>query len=231
VAKKILADPRFDRNARDRRGHTLLYYAAKVGATSLVELILEDPKADMGFEDDVAPLASAAESGHVGAVEAFLKTGRFEINTPLRYGYRSDKAPLLSIAAKAGQMGVVDLLLSQPGIDARQTDNQGQTPLAIAASRAATAIVKRLLAVKGVDPNVQDTKGQTPLHMAVECYNSLDTVEALLRAEHIRPDLANDQGRTPLSVLCGSPDNITLEAVNLLLATNAVNPDSRDTTG
>ncbi|KAF5722632.1 ankyrin repeat-containing protein [Fusarium mundagurra] len=231
MASRILADPRFDRNARDDWGHTLLYYAAKVGATSLVELILEDPRADMGFEDDVASLASAAVSGHVGVVEAFLKTGRFEINTPIKYWYRSDKASLLSIAAKAGQVGVVDMLLSQPGIDAQQTDNQGKTPLAIAASRAATATVERLLAVEGVDPNVRDTKGQTPLHMAVECSNSLETVEALLRAEYIRPDLANNQGRTPLSVLCGSPDNVTLEAVNLLLATNAVNPDSRDITG
>ncbi|KAF5622090.1 ankyrin repeat-containing protein [Fusarium tjaetaba] len=231
AASRILADPRFDRKARDDWNHTVLYCVAKLGATSLVELILEDPRADMGFEDDVAPLASAAQSGHVDVVEAFLKTGRFEINTPFKYWYGSSNIPLLSIAAKAGEVRVVDMLLSQPGIDVQQTDNQGQTPLAIAASRAATAIVERLLAVEGVDPNARDTKGQTPLHMAVECSNSLGTVEALLRAEYIRPDTANDQGRTPLSVLCGSPDNITLKAVNLLLATNAVNPDSRDLTG
>lgn len=231
VARRILADRRFDRNARDDMGHTFLYYAAKVGATSLVELILEDPKADMGFEGDVAGLALAADSGHVGVVEAFLKTGRFEINTLLGYPYGSGKAPLLSIAAKAGQVGVVDFLLCQPGIDARQRDNQDREPLAIAASGPATAIVERLLAVEGVDPNVRDMKGQTPLHMAVKCSNSVETVQALLRAQYIRPDPGNDKGRTPLSVLCGSPDNVKLEVVDLLLATNAVDPDSRDITG
>ncbi|KAF4947092.1 hypothetical protein FGADI_10722 [Fusarium gaditjirri] len=234
VLRRLLADPRIDPNSRDSEGYSLLYYAAEIGATGLVELMLENSKIDMGFEDSNAPLAVAAQWGHVGVVKAFLKTGRFEINTPLAYPNGSSdapKGPLLSIASESGEMGVVDLLLSQPGIDACETDAIGRTPLAMAASQGQTDVVERLLAVERVDANSRDMNGWTPLHMAMTYGYSVETVQALLRAENINPDAPDDAGRTPLSVLCGSPDNVTLETVNLLLATNGVNPDSRDITG
>lgn len=230
VVVSLLADPRVDLNSRDDKGNTLLYHATKKGASSLVGFILKDPEANMGVEDDEAPVGVAADWGHVSVVEAFLKTRRFKINTPLAYSRVYPKATLLSIASRHRNINVVELLLAQPGIDACDADDKGQTPLAMAASGGCPAIIERLLAIEGMDPNFRDLNGWTPLHMAMQTSNSAATVASLLQAENIEPDPADNQGRTPLSVLCGK-ETISLETDGILLSVDGVNPDSKDYAG
>ncbi|KAL6364703.1 hypothetical protein LRP88_00674 [Fusarium phalaenopsidis] len=229
VVRRLLADARVDPNSRDKEGNTPLYYAAKNGDVSLVEAILEHPRTDLGFGNKREALAAAASKGRVEVVGAFLKMGRFDVNALMAYPDECLGRTLLSLGAEGGHMGVVDLLLSQPGIEAHKRDTEGRTPLAMAAWGGRTAIVERLLAVEGADPNSRDIRGWTPLRMAVtRAYRSIDTVEALLRLERIDPDPADVEGRTPLSVVC---EHANLELFDLLLAFGSVDPDSRDTAG
>ncbi|KAL2682375.1 hypothetical protein Neosp_006825 [[Neocosmospora] mangrovei] len=244
VVKRLLADARVDPNAGDREGNTPLDYAAKSGDLRLIREFLEHPRTDLGFEHKNALLAVAASEGHADVVKVFLKIGRFEVNAlieyPDKYLYKRLGKTLMSLAAEGGHMGVVDLLLSQPGIEAHKGDIEGRTPLAMAASQGRTAIVERLLAVEGADPNSRDKRGWTPLRMALAERGSfrmrfigpdvsvVDTIRVLLRAERIDPDAADLEGRTPLSVVCEHAD---LELVNLFLDSDGVDPDSRDTAG
>ncbi|RSM02612.1 hypothetical protein CEP52_007866 [Fusarium oligoseptatum] len=231
VVRRLLADHRVDPNSRDEKSNTPLYHAAKNGHASLVEAILEHPMIDLGFGDKMAPLAVAASKGHADVVKAFLKVGRFDVNTLMAYPYEDSGSTLLSLAAGGGHMGVVDLLLSQPGIEAHKRDVGGRTPLAMAASRGRTDIVERLLTVEGADLNSRDTRGWTPLRRAVtaESWRRVaDTIESLLQAERIDPDAADNEGRTPLSVVC---EDAELELVDLFLASDGVDPDSRDNAG
>lgn len=228
VVTSLLADPRVDSNARDGNGNTPLYYAARMGASSLVEFILRDPEVNMGVEDGEAPLGEAACWGHVGVVEAFLKTGRFKINTPLAYSENSPRATLLSIASEYGKMDVVDLLLAQPGIDVCDADGWGRTPLAMAASGGNLAILERLLAVEGVDPNLQDRNGWTPLHRAASGGRSA-MIERLLAVKGVDPNLQDGSGWTPLHMAAQS-DNPAATVTSLLRAEN-IEPDLADDQG
>ncbi|KAJ4232279.1 hypothetical protein NW759_002667 [Fusarium solani] len=233
VVRRLLADARIDPNSRDKEGNTPLYYAAENGHVSLVEAILEHPRTDLGFGDKSAGLAVAASKGHTDVVKTFLKKGRFDVNA-----VHLGSTPL-SLAAEGGHMGMVDLLLSQPGIEAHKRDVEGRTPLAMAAWRGHTAIVERLLAVEGVDPNSRDIRGWTPLRMAFTAeHNSrlgikagngfVETIGALLRAEGIDPDVADLEGRTLLSAVC---EEAYSDLADLLLAFDGIDPDSRDTAG
>lgn len=229
VVRRLLADARIDPNSRDKEGNTPLYYAAENGHVSLVEAILEHPRTDLGFGDKSAGLAVAASKGHTDVVKTFLKKGRFDVNA-----VHLGSTPL-SLAAEGGHMGMVDLLLSQPGIEAHKRDVEGRTPLAMAAWRGHTAIVERLLAVEGVDPNSRDIRGWTPLRMAFTAEHNyrlgngfVETIGALLRAEGIDPDVADLEGRTLLSVVC---EEAYSDLADLLLAFDGIDPDSRDTAG
>ncbi|KAH7259881.1 Pfs domain protein [Fusarium solani] len=154
VVRRLLADARIDPNSRDKEGNTPLYYAAENGHVSLVEAILEHPRTDLGFGDKSAGLAVAASKGHTDVVKTFLKKGRFDVNA-----VHLGSTPL-SLAAEGGHMGMVDLLLSQPGIEAHKRDVEGRTPLAMAAWRGHTAIVERLLAPTSSLPLMASTQTQ-----------------------------------------------------------------------
>lgn len=236
VVKRLLADARVDPDSRDEEGNTPLYYAVKTGDLRLVRAILEHPRINLNSGDQGQPLAVAARKGHADVVQTFLNMGHFDVNALIAY-HRHSGRTLLSLAAGGGHVGVVDLLLSQPGIDAHKRDAEGRTPLAMAALGCHTAIVEKLLAVEGADPNSRDIKGRTPLHMILErhCWfysgagsSVVDTIRELLRAERIDPDAADLEGRTPLSVVC---EHAELELVDLLLTSDGVDPDSRDTAG
>lgn len=60
---------------------------------------------------------------------------------------------------------------------------------------------------------------------------AISTVASLLQVEDIEPDPADNQGRTPLSVLCGNHETVRLETIDVLLAVDGVNPDSKDDAG
>ncbi|KAI8718108.1 HET domain-containing protein [Fusarium sp. LHS14.1] len=238
VVRRLLADARVDPNSRDKKGYAPLYYAAKIGDARLVESILEHPRTDLALGDMATPLAVAASEGHVSVVQAFLNMGHFDVNAPMAYSDKCVESTLLSLAAEGGHMGVVELLLSHPAIEAYKRDIEGQTPLAMAAWRGHTAIDRRLLAVEEVDPNSRDIRGWTPLHMAVAAkdfsmptsgeYSFEDTTRELLRVELVNADAADFKGRTPLSVAC---EDANLRLVDLLITRDDVDPDSRDTAG
>jgi ankyrin repeat protein len=239
VAVRLVSDARVDPNSRDNDGHTSLYYAAKHRLLGLVEAILRHSNADMGLQDEEPPISAAIEYGHVDVVRAFLKTGHVDVNRPVKYEGRylersilsSFESTLLSIAANKGREGIVDLLLSQSGIEPHKPDADGLTPLAMAALGGSEAQVDRLLKVKVVDPNSRDLRGRTPLHMAVRSPHPMGAIQALLRAKDIDMDPFDSQGMTPLSTLCRYNARAGLESINLLLACSTVNPDSKDAAG
>ncbi|KIL85476.1 ankyrin repeat-containing [Fusarium avenaceum] len=231
VAMRLVSDARVDPNSRYPDGYTPLYYAAEHGLTGLVEAILKHPKAYIGLEDEEASISVAIHHGHIDVVRTFLKTGRVDVNLESSLVSIDLESTLLSIAVHGGREDIVDLLLSQPGIEPHKPDERGQTPLAMAALKGSVTIVERLLKVKGADPNFRDLRGRTPLHMAVQLYRPIGIINALLQQQDIDLDPVDDEGRTPLSMLCETSVGDDLESINRLLACKDVDPNSRDAAG
>lgn len=231
VAMSLVSDARVDPNSRYPGGYTPLYYAAEHGLTGLVQAILKHPKADICLEDEEASISVAIYHGHIDVVRTLLKTGRVDVNLESALLSIDLESTLLSIAANRGREDIVDLLLSQPGIQPHKPDTRGRTPLAMAALKGSVTIVERLLKVKGPDPNSRDLRGRTPLHMAVQLYRPIGIIQALLQEQDIDLDPVDDEGRTPLSMLCESSVGDDLESINQLLACKNVDPNSRDAAG
>ncbi|KAI6762402.1 hypothetical protein HG530_008382 [Fusarium avenaceum] len=236
VAVRLLSDARVDANFRDNSGCTSFYWAAQNGLAGLVDAILNHPEADIGTADEEEAICVAVDNGHIDVVKVFLKTGRMDINNLLKNERVHLEGTLLSIAAYKGMVDIVDLLLSQPGIEPHKPDAHGRTSLAMAAFGGSVTTVEKLLKVKGADPNSRDLRGRTPLHMAVQLYRPLDMIQTLLQAQDIDLDPVDNEGRTPLSILCGNDsgamlDPQSLESINLLLACSNVDPNSKDAGG
>ena len=71
----------------------------------------------------------------------------------------------LHIAALMNYGELLELLLSQPGVDVNITDKRNETPLMVACDRGHENIVRRLCQVNGIDPNIRDVDGYTALDL------------------------------------------------------------------
>ena len=126
----------------------------------------------------VQDLAGVASAGSEELVAALLDSGLSPDWTAFR-----GHANALMTAARAGELGVVNLLLAR-GANPRVADFKGQTAVHFAlfkpSARRHGPVLAALLAA-GADPNAADESGQRPLHMALR-HGLPGLVEALLAA-------------------------------------------------
>jgi len=111
-------------------------------------------------------------------------------------------------AARGGHGELLDLLLTQPGVDANIRDEDNTTPLMTACLQGEEIIVKKLRQVDGIHLNCQDdVDGYTALHHAV-VGGSPGCVRALRGAEGLDWNLKDVYGFTPLlaAACCVKPD-------------------------
>lgn len=106
-----------------------------------------------------------------------------------------DGATLLTLAARAGELAVVQDLLRR-GADPDRRGVAGFTPLAAAATGGHDLVVLELLRADA-DPDIASANGQTPLHLAARAGHPR-VVRQLLKA-HADPMAWNRDGRHVLS--------------------------------
>ena len=89
-------------------GETALHFAADGGHKEVVQLILEDERAEVNAKDveGYTPLHFAATKGHRGTVQLLLEHERVEVNSKTERGFTP-----LYLAAREGHSGTVKLLL------------------------------------------------------------------------------------------------------------------------
>jgi ankyrin repeat protein len=164
----------------------------------------------------------AAERGHQSTTDILLKRGfdKDSQNSAL-------ETPLF-IAARERHVEVAKILL-QDGADPNIARKGGWTPVARAAAEGYADIVELLLD-NGADASISSDGGWTPLACAaVRGY--ADIAQLLLAKDGIDPNVANLDGRTPLSLASEIRGEDYQRVVELLLAQKSIGADIKDMRG
>ncbi|RDW89925.1 ankyrin repeat domain-containing protein [Aspergillus mulundensis] len=140
-------------------------------------------------------LVHAVQTSNVQLCTSALRDGA---NPSIRMDRR--KTPLM-FAAESGQTEIVQLLLSQKGVDPNLAGRpDGATPLHAAVQAGQHEVVHILLATEGVDPDSRDRNGHTPLMLASSS-PSAETADIFLdlaRRGIVDPNAKTETGATAL---------------------------------
>ncbi|MCJ1226263.1 Ankyrin repeat domain-containing protein 44 [Toensbergia leucococca] len=229
-----------DIEGRDFCGWSPLIRAAEEGKLAVVELLLKkgaNPlNGTLGHLMGRMPLHFAAEEGHEEVVKLLLT---LKDVSPNLEDNRNETA--LFKAARSGKLGVVRLLLGQDGIKADSTSKDGWTPLTTAVVKQHSEIVRALLAMPEVNPNAmsleqaplwmaaatrldivqqllgrpdininqKSRRGETAFYRAITW--SQIPIAQLLLDNQADPNIADEAGRTPLSVVAAKSNDRSME--------------------
>ena len=161
---------------------TALILASWGGYIEIVRSLLASG-AEINLEDDEGwtALTFAAANGYIDIYKLLIEAGA-------RYSYYD-----FYHAIGSGRIKIVDLMLSDGGLDPNHTIRRvGRTGLMVAAEYGHDAVTELLLAY-GADPNIQNPSGSTALHYA----RKSGVVELLLNAG-ADPNIRNNYGQTAL---------------------------------
>ena len=190
-----------DVNAQNSEGLTALGFAAKLGRTEGVMLLLEHG-ADTRLGGNWR--VEEEKENDISDSEGHGNTKKDKV---------VDMIPII-VAAMNGHKETVAVLLSFKA-DANATDDSGRTPIHFAALQGHCTLLMCLLRAKG-DINRADVCGKSPLHCAAEEMKG-QMVETLIRHK-ANVNVVDKQMRTPLQICIG---NSNFNAIDHLVMNGA----------
>lgn len=198
---KLLRDPRIDITVRDKRGRSLLSYAAEQGVTKAIQRLLDcrerqiDTKRllnDVGDNGGLSPLSHAARWGHVDAVRLLCETK--QIDSQLRSVNKLDGDNVIHVAARTDQVQVIKELVKHYPDGVNKRDLSGRTPLSTAMWGTNREVLRALLD-GGADVNLPDSEGKPPISFGAE---KVEMVKVLVEGYGAQINVRDGRGRTPL---------------------------------
>ncbi|KID97216.1 Ankyrin repeat protein, partial [Metarhizium majus ARSEF 297] len=198
---------------------TPLIYAIEREEKRLIDLLLDGEGVNVAEPNASGrtPLSYAAEKGDVALTNRLLP--RY---TDTDIGHADNmRRKAIHYAAAAGSKEVVELLLSQDGVDADHEDDIGQTPL-LEAVRAGNEEVIRLLVNPDLYRGGQDDYCAEPLLFAVAKKGNENIVELLLPRPNVDARTRTSSNQCALIRAAGF---CSLAVVKLLLSQPGVHAD------
>jgi ankyrin repeat protein len=160
-----------DVNTRDARGATSLMYAAAIGSTEALALLL-DAGADPNTKNDFEATALIWAAGDAAKSRLLIGRGA-DVNARSIQG----RMPLMMAARREGNSELLRLMLAK-GADPDAKDGRGNTAL-MHAAQTGDVETMRVLTDRGANVNAANLLGATPLGNAV-CSNRVEAVKFLL---------------------------------------------------
>jgi len=182
-----------DANIAAANGSLPLHFAAQAGDVKSIMMLL--PLTTDGVnvlgEDNATPLAFAAMTGKTVAVQELLKAGA-DANIADIYG----DVPL-HIAAKAGDVDSIKLLLPNTTKGVNVLGDNKFTPLTFAATSGKAKAIEELLRL-GADANIAAVNGSLPLHFAAQA-GTAESIKLLLPKTANGVNALGENSSTPLA--------------------------------
>ncbi|XP_052812830.1 inversin-like isoform X2 [Mya arenaria] len=189
VVKALVAVDNCNVSALDNMFRTPLHWAAVLGHSKIVSLLL-DNHADYSSSDQngATPLHYAAQNNFDDTVEVFLSRATVTDETDV------EGRSAFMWASGKGADGVVSMFIKH-NVDIQQVDKNGGTALHAAALSGHASTVKHLLD-HGALIDATDFMKHTPLFRACEMGHT-DVVQTLID-DGARVDMVDEDGRSPL---------------------------------
>lgn len=225
ILKLLVAHGAYVTN-KTKSGSTALNFAAQKGHTDIIKLLINhgaDPKVDIAM-----PLYSATINGHIDTVKLLtdycvdntdksrnqdalllmaVYAGHKELveflvhnGSNVNLKVQEHQGTLLHIAAENGRNGVLELLITNHGLDVNAKTTNGYTPLHVATVKGYAQTVK-LLINHGADVNAKTTNG-------VYRYQDKKSVHMTREPGYTPLHIAADKGYTEIVKLLVDDDNI-----------------------
>ncbi|CUS07829.1 unnamed protein product [Tuber aestivum] len=184
-----------------RARYVLLHAVNSHNRVGLQRLLAGGIKDQVGerFWIEVIHRVAADESGK--CLRTLLDCG---VDPNTRY---SDSRTILSHAAEAGCVNVVQTLIARNEVDVNVLDNTGRGPLSLAAAGGHNEVAELLLAHADISINSTDSRSQTALFSAV-INGRTDVVEVLLANPHLELNIRDIYSYTALHWACCQRDSI-----------------------
>ena len=199
-----------------------IHFAAEYGHDEIVKTLLPYDLRQINFEDFVkqTPLHKAAREGRRGVVEFLVSVDGVRVDVEDQDGWR----PLMQAVGKQ-DADIVRILLAQPSVDPNVSlKGHGQTPLWMAITIDDDCqILKSLLERPDLDLDQKSRFGEASVYRAVRW--SKDSALQLVLEKGADANLANEEGRTPLSIAASEGKHT---GMGILLKQPNINLDQRD---
>ncbi|THX57441.1 ankyrin [Aureobasidium pullulans] len=174
----MLARDDVDPHHRSVRDSTPLLLAVYTGKKDLIEMLMNVEGADLahGSTGGMTLFKMAAFMGLASICRTLIEKGVADCTIPSKTGGFYP----LHFAVDSDDVEVIELLLSQPGVDKNAVSTNGYTPLCDAVRKGYLKSVETLLA-HDVEVDTPDNRGRTPLLIAAQRRDQ-DIVKALIGA-------------------------------------------------
>jgi ankyrin repeat protein len=216
--KKVdaLLNQKADVNVKDDRGRTPLMWASFLGQTEIARRLLkQNPNLnDQDNDGDTALIIACGNKNTMDVINLLLAKG-----ADMRIRDNNGDSAFLVASGTLYTNAVPMRLLISKGADVNEANNSGDTALMNLAKSSLhlTLPIMKFILSKGARVNERNDRGKTALKFASENCGYYQAVKLLLE-NNANPNLADDQGNTPLMAAAGCGDT---EAVKQLIAKGA----------
>ena len=150
MVKAFILCPEVDLNNGYKFDITPLYMASSRNHSSLVDVLLNDPRINVNVEvNSCSALYTAAENGNSEVVKLLLNHPDIDVNK----ANRRNQMSVLMIAVEKGLVNIVRLLIDHPQTDVNIIDAKDNTAISIASKWGSLKIVKLILRCPKVHVN------------------------------------------------------------------------------